>query len=128
VFTFVPFTAFVLTFSTVGVLIVARQPGNPIGWLLVGCAVGDSLAGLTNGYSSYGLVARPGEFPGVTLAAWASSWMFLTGAGPATTFLLLLFPTGSVSLAALAAGGMARRGRHGVDRGWVRVGARPDRR
>jgi hypothetical protein len=95
-FTFVPFTAFVLTFSTVGALIVARQPGNPIGWLLVGCAVGDSLAGLTNGYSSYGLAARPGELPGVTLAAWASSWMFLTGAGPATTFLLLLFPTGSV--------------------------------
>jgi hypothetical protein len=95
-FTLVPFTAFVLTFSTVGGLIVARQPDNPIGWLLVGCAVGSALAGLTNAYSSYGLVTRPGELPAVTLAAWASSWMFLTGVGPATTFLLLLFPTGRV--------------------------------
>jgi hypothetical protein len=88
------FTAFVLTFSTVGVLIAAQQPGNPIGWLLLACATGYALAGLTNAYSSYGLVTRPGELPGVTLAAWASSWLFLTGAGPATTFLLLLFPTG----------------------------------
>jgi hypothetical protein len=95
-FTFVAFTAFVLAFSTVGVLIVARQPGNAIGWLLVGCAVGYALAGLANGYSNYGLHTRPGELPGVTLAAWATSWLFLTGAGPAATFLLLLFPTGSV--------------------------------
>jgi hypothetical protein len=111
--TLVPFTAFVLAFSTVGGLIVGRQPGNPVGWLLVGCGVGEALAGLTNGYSNYGLDVRPGELPGVTLAAWASSWMFLTGAGPATTFLLLLFPTGHVPsrrwrvVGWLAAGGMA---------------------
>src|SRR5829696_7045487 len=91
---YVLFMAFVLTFSTVGVLIAAQQPGNPIGWLLLACAVGYALAGLTNAYSSYGLVTRPGELPGVTLATWATSWLFLTGAGPATTFLLLLFPTG----------------------------------
>jgi hypothetical protein len=92
--TFVAFTAFVLSFSTVGVLIVARHPRNPIGWLLSACAVGYALAGLTEAYARYGLGTRPSVFPGVTLAAWAASWMFLTGAGPAATFLLLLFPTG----------------------------------
>jgi hypothetical protein len=96
VFIFVAFVAFVLTFSTVGVLIAVRQPGNPIGWLLLACAVGYAVAGLSEAYSSYGQLTRPSVLPGVTLAAWVSSWMFLTGAGPAATFLLLLFPTGRV--------------------------------
>jgi hypothetical protein len=86
------FTAFVLTFSTVGVLIAAQQPGNPIGWLLLACAAGYALAGLTNAYSSYGLVTRPGELPGVTLAAWASSWLFLTGADLPRPFCCCCFP------------------------------------
>jgi hypothetical protein len=96
VLTFVAFTAFVLTFSTVGVLIVVQQPGNPIGWLLLACAVGYALAGVTQTYAGYGLAAKPNVLPGATLADWAASWLFLTGAGPAATFLLLLFPTGSV--------------------------------
>ena len=107
------FTVFVLSFSTVGVLIVARQPGNLIGWLLLACAVGYAVAGLTNAYALYGLNTRPGELPGVTLAAWTASWMFLMGAGPAATFLLLLFPTGRLpsrrwrAVGWLAATGMA---------------------
>jgi MFS family permease len=93
---YVIFMTFVLTFSTAGVLIVGRQSRNPIGWLLLACALGYAVAGLTNAYASYGLFTRPGELPGITLAAWASSWLFLAGAGPASTFLLLLFPTGRV--------------------------------
>jgi len=50
------FTVFVLGFSTVGVLLAARQPRNPIGWLLLGCAVGYALAGLCQEYSSYGYI------------------------------------------------------------------------
>jgi MFS family permease len=88
------FTAFVVAFSTVGVLIVARQPGNPIGWLLLACAVSYSLAGLTNAYASYGRNVRPGELAGVALADVVSLVLFLAGVGLASTFLLLLFPTG----------------------------------
>jgi hypothetical protein len=76
------------------VLIVARQPGNPIGWLLLACAVGYALAGLTNAYASYGLNARPGELPGVALTGVVAGVLFLAGSGSASTFLLLLFPTG----------------------------------
>jgi class 3 adenylate cyclase len=113
VFVFAAFMAFVLAFSTVGMLIAARQPGNPIGWLLLACAVGYAVAGLAASYSGYGQLARPRVLPGVTLAAWATSWMFLAGAGPAATFLLLLFPTGRLPsrrwrvVAWLAAAGMA---------------------
>jgi hypothetical protein len=91
---FLVFAAFVLTFSTVGVLIAAQQPSNPIGWLLLACAVGYALAGLTNAYSSYGLNTRPGELPAVALMNVVSGVLFLVGGGPAATFLLLLFPTG----------------------------------
>jgi MFS family permease len=96
VWIYVIFTAFVLAFSTVGVLIVARQPGNPIGWLLLACAVGYALAGLTNAYASYGLNARPGELPGVALTGVVAGVLFLAGSGSASTFLLLLFPTGKL--------------------------------
>jgi hypothetical protein len=95
-FPFVAFMAFVLTFSTVGVLIAVRQPGNLIGSLLLACAVGYALAGLAASYAGYGQLTRPGGLPGGTLAAWAASWLFLAGAGPAATFLLLLFPTGKL--------------------------------
>jgi hypothetical protein len=126
---YVIFMTFVLTFSTAGVLIVGRQSRNPIGWLLLACALGYAVAGLTNAYASYGLFTRPGELPGITLAAWASSWLFLAGAGPASTFLLLLFPTGRVpSRRWRAVGRVARRCRHGPDRDRHRLGARPDRR
>jgi hypothetical protein len=113
IFVFVAFMVFVLAFSTVGVLIAARQPGNPIGWLLLGCAVGYALAGLAQSYADYGQLTRPSVLPGITPAAWAASWLFLTGAGPAATFLLLLFPTGRLPsrrwrvVAWLAAAGMA---------------------
>jgi hypothetical protein len=88
------FTAFVVAFSTVGVLIVARQPGNPIGWLLLACAVSYALAGLTNAYASYGRNVGPDELAGVALADAVSQVLFLAGVGLASTFLLLLFPTG----------------------------------
>jgi class 3 adenylate cyclase len=113
IFILVAFMGFVVAFSTVGVLIAVRQPGNPIGWLLLACAVGYALAGLAESYASYGQLTRPNVLPGVTLAAWAASWLFLTGAGPAATFLLLLFPTGRLPsrrwrvVGWLAAAGMA---------------------
>lgn len=52
-----------------------RQPGNPIGWLLLACAVGYALAGLTQSSAGYGQLTRPSVLPGVTLAAWAASWL-----------------------------------------------------
>ena len=39
-----PLAVLVLAFSTVGALIVARLPGNPIGWIL--CAAGLSITAL----------------------------------------------------------------------------------
>ena len=84
------FTAFMV----VGALIVARRPGNAIGWLF--SAVGLLALGLSlaSEYTEYGYVTRPGALPGAILAAWYLGW----GAYPlfilTFTFTLLLFPNG----------------------------------
>jgi uncharacterized membrane protein YhaH (DUF805 family) len=80
------FLAFMLAFSTVGALVAAKRPGNPIGWLLLGAvlcyAVGG--AGVT--------VAGPAGSPDV-LIAWAGAWAWGVGVGLAVV-TLLVFPDG----------------------------------
>jgi hypothetical protein len=63
-----PLAVLVLAFSTVGALIVARLPGNPIGWIL--CAAGLSI-GFTTLASDYAVfsLAAPEWLPGTEWAA-----------------------------------------------------------
>ena len=72
--------ALVLAFSTVGALIVARRPGNGVGWIL--CAAGLSIGATTlaSGYAVFSLagpsritgdeVGRPGSPTGSGCQAW----------------------------------------------------------
>src|SRR5829696_7546298 len=85
--------ALVLAFSTVGALIVARRPGNAIGWIL--CAAGLTIGATTlaSGYAMFSL-AGPSRLPGTEWAAWFAYWIWVPGVGPAMTFGLLLFPDG----------------------------------
>jgi hypothetical protein len=85
--------ALVLAFSTVGALIVARRPGNRVGWIL--CAAGLTIAAtmLASGYAVFSLGA-PSRLPGTEWAAWFAYWIWIPGVGPAMTFGLLLVPDG----------------------------------
>src|SRR5918995_3887218 len=85
--------ALVLAFSTVGALIVARRPGNRIGWVL--CLAGFTIGATTlaSGYATFSL-AGPSRLPGTEWAAWFAYWIWVPGVGPAMTFGLLLFPDG----------------------------------
>lgn len=81
-------------FVAVGAVILARQPRNPIGWILVGISFAWSVGGPFSEYARYGLVTRPGSVPAPALveALTTANWVapiVLTG-----TFLLLLFPDG----------------------------------
>ncbi len=83
-----------LSFPTVGALVVSRHPGNTIGWLF--CTVGVSF-GLTSGaygWAVYALFARPGALPGAELAAWFATWTFLPALFCIPVYLFLLFPDG----------------------------------
>jgi hypothetical protein len=83
-----------LSFLTVGALIAARQPRNPIGWILFAVGLTGPLASAAEEYAIYGLATRPDSLPEPEIAAWLSAW--LTGANlfGLLAFILLLFPTG----------------------------------
>jgi hypothetical protein len=83
-----------VSFPTVGALVAARRPRNPIGWLILAIALSFVLGAFTYEYAVYTLVSRPGALPGGLALAWLSTWIGLPGSALLLTFFLLLFPTG----------------------------------
>jgi hypothetical protein len=84
----------ILSALTVGLVLAARRPRHPVGWLLLGFGLSLVAAGVSIGYSGYGLLARPGSLPG---AAWVVTWE-QHAAIPTVACLgliLLLTPTGA---------------------------------
>jgi hypothetical protein len=80
-------------YPTVGAVIVARRPGNRIGWLC--CAVGLLLGPAFFGqdYAWYALVHEQGTVPGGLAMAWVGLWPWYVVLG-LLSFVLLLFPSG----------------------------------
>jgi MFS family permease len=82
-------------FALVGALILARQPGNRVGWLLM--LPGASAFVLVDAYFgplNEGLVPLPPTLiPGLWLALWYSGWNWTLLIFP-LMWLMLLFPTG----------------------------------
>jgi len=83
------------TFALVGALILARQPGNRVGWLLI--LPGASAFVLVDAY--FGPLVNgaaplpPMLTPGLWLALWYSNWNWTLLIFP-LMWLMLLFPTG----------------------------------
>jgi hypothetical protein len=85
----VTFTLFVLAFSTVGALIASRRARNPIGWIMCASAIAYAVGGLSAATSQTGTAPN-------ALHQWLGSWVWGLGIALAGTFLLLLFPDGSL--------------------------------
>jgi signal transduction histidine kinase len=84
--------AAICTPAAVGALIVARRPGNPIGWILVVGALSLAAALVAEPYAWVALEARPGSLPGRSWAALvASLWPVFFAWPLAITFV---FPEG----------------------------------
>jgi hypothetical protein len=84
-------TALLLT-AAVGMLVAVRRPGNPLGWLLLGCGVLFSLQGGSVAYSILDYRLHHGALPLGRLAialqpTWAAGLVLVTG-------VLWLFPDG----------------------------------
>jgi hypothetical protein len=86
--------AFFLSFATVGALIAARQPRNPIGWLFLAGGLAAALEEPLLGWSTYALVTEPGSLPGAAAAALLADAVWLPSLASATLFMFVLFPTG----------------------------------
>ncbi len=75
---------FIPIFATVGAVLAAKRPTNPIGWLL-------SATGLC--YALGTLAILVGHFS-ARWSDWLQNWVWGLGIGIPATLVLLLFPTG----------------------------------
>lgn len=85
-----------LAFSTIGALIASRRPRNVIGWLFCWIGLGSGIQVFAEEYAIYAVLVHPGALPAGILLAWVAGWLYVPVTGPIMTFLLLLFPTGSL--------------------------------
>ena len=80
-------------FTSVGALVAAKRPRNPIGWLLLAFGLHFIVFSTAGAYASWGLVVHPGHVPGIPAAAWIANAGFLL-TFPLLIVLLALFPDG----------------------------------
>ena len=88
------FAAFI-AFATVGAIVAARVPGNPLGWIFVTVAFLAVLSGAAENYAFHGLVDAPGSLPAALFVGWIYAW----GWYPTVGLIMqvpLLYPTGKV--------------------------------
>src|SRR6188472_4194463 len=87
-------TAMVLSFGGIGALIVTRQPGNAVGWLLfaAGVILAINLAGST--FAANGVDDPGGPPAGTALVAWFVSWTFVPAISLVGIYVPVLFPDG----------------------------------
>ena len=80
-----------MLFPALGLLVVARRPGNPMGWLFVLAYLGWTANNAGAAYAEYATAVAP--LPGVPLAVWLTTW---PGSASIVILVLLivLFPDG----------------------------------
>jgi hypothetical protein len=81
-------------FLVVGCLILARRPGNVIGWIFAAVGLLTMTAGLAEPYAEYAYVTQPGSLPAPMVADWVVGWIWDPTIVLTFVFPLLLFPTG----------------------------------
>ncbi len=80
-------------FAVVGALLVARRPGNPIGWILSVASL-VVLAAALEMYAAYAMTTRGRPDWLATFGVWVNSWYWLLFLGLVLVYLPLLFPDG----------------------------------
>src|SRR5918994_5503696 len=85
-----------LGFVALGILVVHRRPGNPVGWIIAGVGVTAVASGFLESYGFYALFTEPGRFSGGETTAWLSTLIFIPVLFAAPAMLFLLFPNGNL--------------------------------
>ena len=83
--------------ALVGGLILAHQPRNPVGWLIVGHALCFTLGEFCRQYALYGVLTRPGSLPFAHALAWPAYWLWGPGLTLGLALLPLYFPDGRLT-------------------------------
>jgi len=82
--------------AALGMVLATRRPENRLGWLFLAAGLALGLGNFGSAYGLHALKAYPSSLPAGRASAWVSNWIWTI---PVTLliFLLLLFPTGSLS-------------------------------
>jgi hypothetical protein len=80
-------------FATMGAVLIARRPRNPIGWVFLAVALGVAVEGFALHYAIQALAIAPGSLPLGWFMAWLSQIVGPVAILP-LALLLLLFPNG----------------------------------
>jgi hypothetical protein len=83
-----------LGFVALGVLVVNRRPGNPVGWIIAGVGLAAAASEFLQSYGVYTLFTEPGRLPGGEVMALLSTLIFIPVLFAAPAMLFLLFPNG----------------------------------
>lgn len=86
-------TLYALAFAVVGALIVARRPGNRIGWVACGIGLLTVLYQFGLGYAAFGTYVSP-SLPALDFVKWLEVWLWVLPVVLMLFFLPLLFPDG----------------------------------
>ena len=87
--------ASILAFPAVGLFVLSRRPGHPIGWLFCLANLGWALNNCAGSYARYALVSSPGSLPAGGVAVWLYTWPGSVSVA-LFVFLGLLFPDGTL--------------------------------
>jgi signal transduction histidine kinase len=90
------FVGIFMAMGAVGALVIGRQPGNAVGWILLALSGMAGAAFFAGEYANHGTYVGPGSLPGMEWAWWVADFMWVGLLSLPTTFLLLLFPDGQV--------------------------------
>ena len=85
-----------LGFAALGLLVVSRRPGNPVGWIITGVSLLASISGFAQSYAIYAIYTDPGGLPGGEAMALLSTLTFIPVLFAAPAMLFLLFPDGKL--------------------------------
>ena len=88
----VPLATF--AFATIGAIVAARYPRNPVGWIFLTIGTTLLLTSDAQLYAIRGIIASPGSFPFAVFAGWLGSWFWGPGVGMTVVLVPLLFPDG----------------------------------
>lgn len=89
----ISFAAAFSAFLPVGAFIALRRPRHPIGWIMCGIGLSNTVSMAAIEFATQALVVRPGTWPLGPEAAWVAMWSSAPTI-PLLTLLMLLFPTG----------------------------------
>src|SRR5438270_2180926 len=84
---------YALAFVIVGALIVARRPGNLVGWVACGIGLLSEVYSFGLGYQTFGTYVD-GNLPALGFVRWLEQWEWSLPVVLVLFFLPLLFPTG----------------------------------